>query len=953
VTLPLIERDESLALLAGLLARARGEGKLIVVEGPAGVGKTRLLHELKLLGGSSAGVDFLEARAAELERDYTLAVVLRLLEQRIAQASLDEEEALFRGQAGLARPVFGYGRPEEGPAINDEFVLVHSLYWLLVNLADAAPLALIIDDVQWADEQSMRFLLYLAQRIHDLPIAIVVAVRTGDVAADGETLSRLLLEADETVGLRELSREGTKEFLSAALEGRRGVHGIDDLAESVWAATRGNPFLLREVTSGIGGTSEATGPVVVPDGAPDSVARSVMLRIHALGPRAVALARAVSVLTTPTDIAAAAHVAALAAADAVFAGERLTSAHILSQDDGLAFHHPLIRSAVYARMGADERLTAHRRAAEFLHERGAADEEVALHLLRTPPFPGPWATQTLRAASRNAGRKGAPATAAGFLRRALEQSDLTTRDRAEILIELGVMEAAAGETESLAHLERALELLDEPGPRARGMYALGQTLFRYGRPAEALTVFRRGADDFADSDREIALRFEAGYLASAAYLVGRPRDAVERLDRLAENLSSPEALTPAERLILLHVSVYRSMSQPVAADHAALALRALGDGLLLWRETSDGMTLSHTVLGLTWAGSPAAAVEVADRVLEDARRRGDSLIFAEMSLARALAMYAQGFVREAMADAQSAVIGMSRGWSSTVPAPHGIQIYCHLDRGELTEALDVLRTAEQGLRDEQSSTLNVWFYMARGRVRMHQGQYDDAFGDFLHVGELLEGNGYTNPGYMLLPWRSQAAMAAHRIQRPQVAVDLVETDIREAERFRLPSTLGAALRTRALISSPPDLDLLRRAVEVLDVDGTSRLELAETLLELGSAQRRARDRIRCRDTLRRASDLAHRCGALVLERRAHDELLAAGARPRRAVIQGPDSLTPSEHRIATLMGDGFTSRQIAEDLYLSISTVEWHRRNIYRKLDVSSRESLRAAMSGRPLQVEG
>lgn len=181
---------------------------------------------------------------------------------------------------------------------------------------------------------------------------------------------------------------------------------------------------------------------------------------------------------------------------------------------------------------------------------------------------------------------------------------------------------------------------------------------------------------------------------------------------------------------------------------------------------------------------------------------------------------------------------------------------------------------------------------------------------------------------------------------------MVARDVAEAERFKLPTTLGAALRTQALLQESPDVDLLRRSADVLQADDASKLELAETLLELGAAERRAGGRVVARETLRRAQDIAHRQGAVALEKLIHQELLAAGARPRRAVIHGPSSLTPSEHRIAVLMTEGLTSRQIAEKLYLTMSTVEWHRRNIYRKLDVASRDELRAGMSGQPLAFE-
>ncbi len=323
-----------------------------------------------------------------------------------------------------------------------------------------------------------------------------------------------------------------------------------------------------------------------------------------------------------------------------------------------------------------------------------------------------------------------------YLRRALEFHQPDDIGNARLLIDLGIMEAAAGESNALTHLERALEMLDDPGERAMAMYALGQTLFRYGRSPEALTIFRRGADDFASYDRELSLRFEAGYLASSAYLLGGPpRESMPRVAAMTSGLAmdDPDSLSPAERLLVLHLAVFRAMSEPGSAQHADLALRVLGDGLQLWRETSDGMALSHTVLALTWSGSPREAVAVADKVLTDARVRGDSLIFAEISLARGLAMYARGRVDEAMADAQAAIIGMSRGWNSTVPAPQGLLAYCHLDRGEIDEAAEVLKVAERGLRDEQTRTLNVWFYMGRGRLRAAQNDEQGGMGR-LHPG---------------------------------------------------------------------------------------------------------------------------------------------------------------------------------------------------------------------------
>lgn len=117
------------------------------------------------------------------------------------------------------------------------------------------------------------------------------------------------------------------------------------------------------------------------------------------------------------------------------------------------------------------------------------------------------------------------------------------------------------------------------------------------------------------------------------------------------------------------------------------------------------------------------------------------------------------------------------------------------------------------------------------------------------------------------------------------------------------------------------------------------------LTDLGRLHRRAGRRVACREPLRRALDLAHRCGALALECFAHDELLASGARPRSAVLSGFEALTPSERRIAELAANGLTNREIAETLFLTRNTVQWHLRHICRKLGADSRAALSAQLA--------
>jgi DNA-binding CsgD family transcriptional regulator len=171
---------------------------------------------------------------------------------------------------------------------------------------------------------------------------------------------------------------------------------------------------------------------------------------------------------------------------------------------------------------------------------------------------------------------------------------------------------------------------------------------------------------------------------------------------------------------------------------------------------------------------------------------------------------------------------------------------------------------------------------------------------------------------------------------------MAEQELADARRFAVPEAEGASLRTLGLVSGGPHgIQTLRQSVAVLE-HAEGRLEHARSLLELGAALRRAGIRTEARDVLRTALDETARVEASGLADRAHSELLAAGARPRRdrRLLSGRESLTASEDRIAALAAEGLTNREIAQRQFVTIKAVEWHLRNVYRKLDISSRDEL-------------
>jgi DNA-binding CsgD family transcriptional regulator len=202
--------------------------------------------------------------------------------------------------------------------------------------------------------------------------------------------------------------------------------------------------------------------------------------------------------------------------------------------------------------------------------------------------------------------------------------------------------------------------------------------------------------------------------------------------------------------------------------------------------------------------------------------------------------------------------------------------------------------------------------------------------------------GVCGPGR--LSWRETSALLRNQLGEHDRAVEIANAALSAARSFGAARALGIALRTDALVAALDRVDELREAVEILE-KSEARLEHARTLVELGAALRRTGYRADARDPLRTGLDLADQCGARPLASRAIQELTATGARPRRRRAAGRDALTPSERRVATMAASGFTNREIAQSLYISLKTVEMHLSRVYRKLDISSRGQITDALA--------
>lgn len=931
-----LERERELATIAAALDEAeRGRGQALLLEGPAGIGKSLLVDEAT--DRARHTFQILSGRGGELERGHPFGVVLQAFDAM-------QDMSFVRGRARLAKPLLAPAQETGLTAASDEADLLEGLHWCVVNLCNDGPVAVVIDDLHWADELSARFVAALSGRIAQLPVVLVVAYRPTEMGDHLGVLRRLRRQASvPPLQPSPLSRKAVAQILRAS---ETPLPIDDDVAKAAWESTRGNAFLVHELASSIRDLPNlgALDVDTVRGIAPDAVGRRVTLRLEAIGPHGVQLARACAVLGSGAPMDVACTLANLDSRAGEEAAAQLVAKDLLVAPTTTTFAHPIIRAAVVDQLPTAERLRLHAAAAGLLVEQGAPAEETARHVLAAGPVTEPWALPTLSRAGRRAIQIGSPTTAIRYLRRALE---LTTQEtaRGELLLDLGLAEAAAGEPTSLARFEAALTILDDPRARAKALAALGQTLYRYGRFADAADAFGRGEDLFRESDPDLARYFQGAFLCTGIHLPDVVVDVTARLERERVDLPAPRV----EPTIAAAHALYRAIAVAPVSDAVALVHAALRDGALVRDGLGDDIAVHLATIALLWSGALRAAKSTADAGLADGRRRGAALALAEAASTRAQVMYALGDIEEAMRDAQTAIDGIAMGWRAMGPVAPGTLSLCHIERGELDEAEAILLGTSPDLSKQQSAAPNAWVCWAW--CRLHLARFDGAkaLSAALEAGELLTSHGIRST---MVPWRTLAATAATMIGDKDQAQELVDEELAVSTRFGLPIQVGQALRAQAAMQDrATSIDTLERAVDMLE--GTDAwLELARALCDLGSAMRRAQRRSACREHLERAAEIAARCGATALERHALAEL-GSSAMHRQETIHGRcDALTPTELRIAEHASDGWTNKQIAERLGLTRATVTWHLRHIYAKLDVTSRDMLQERLDTYPHTAE-
>jgi DNA-binding CsgD family transcriptional regulator/tetratricopeptide (TPR) repeat protein len=929
----LLERESELGAIQELIGATGGGGRLLVIEGPPGIGKTALLSAAKGLG-RAAGLRVLGARGSELERSFSYGVVRQVFEPLLASERAEERAGLLAGAAALAASVFDPAQVAGDPAGDSPLATLHGLYWLTANLADRQPLLLAIDDLQWSDLASLRWLAYLLPRMEGLALLVLVGVRPAQPGEEEALVSQIVSDP-----LAAIIRPGALSVQATArlLPERTSADDEDAFAAACHHATGGNPLLLHELVHAV--AAEGLAPISVNASRVAAVAaragsRAVSLRLAGLPQEATSLAQAVAVLGDDADPVFAATLAGLDERTAAEAAGALASVEVLRASAPLGFVHPLIAAAVSEMTAPAERARAHAEAARLLLDAGVEPERVAAHLLRTPPSGDSEVVVTLRGAARRARSRGASESAVAYLRRALAEPPSEV-ERAELLAELGSVEAHVDGEAAIEHLRSARDLTGDPIRRAQIALLLGRQLF-FLHDNEAETTYIAALEELAGRDAELERLLEAGLIHTGLFVPSRHDSARLRLERIRGRIAGQ---TVGEKLLLSLLAFYDALSGASAADVIPIARLALADGELVRADVSSAAVPLCQVLGM--ADSDEALIVFED-VLAEGHRRGSPLTYAAAKVFRAQVLLWRGDLAEAEAESREA-LAVADSWGATARfAGHATAFLADslMEQGRLEDAATALERAES----LPASARMLYLRDSSARLRILRGDLAGGAAELVDACRQFDSVDSRNPA--LIAWRSPAAVALLRLDERDEARRLAGEELALARAWGAPRALGAALRAVGLVQGgKPGLAQLGEAVEVLS-GSPAKLEHAKARTELGAALRRAGQRVQAREHLRRAVELATICGAAALAARAETELLATGARPRRIALSGVASLTPSERRVAEMAAQGPTNREIAQALFVTQRTVEVHLTSIFRKLDITSRSELVVALDG-------
>jgi DNA-binding CsgD family transcriptional regulator len=900
----LLGRQREREALDRLLRATRGgRGGALVVHGEAGVGKTALLDD-----AVEAASEFRVARTGGVEGEMELALAAL---QTMCAPFLELMERLPQPQRHALAVAFGL---DGGPAPNP-FLVSLAVLGLLSEAAEERALLCIVDDAQWLDDASARALAFVARRLLAERIALVFAAREpGDLLAG---LPELRVEP--------LGRRDARALLERVLPAR-----VDErVLQRIVAETHGNPLALLELPRGLTPAQLAGGfglPPAVPLSA--SIEESFTRRLAGLpgDARRLLLVAAADPVGDPTLVWRAAERLGIPGS----AADALESHDLLTLGPQVVFRHPLVRSAVYRRAGVRERREVHGALAEATDPETHPDRR-AWHRAQAASAPDEEVAAELESSAARAQARGGFAAAAAFLERSSVLTIDPARRAARAL-------AAAQATQQAGALDDALMLLTsaEAGPldefgRAQADVLRARISFAADRGSEAPALLLTAARRLEPLDVGLARETYLDAL-TAAIFAGRLAGPADAGHIAAAARAAPPAAEPPRAADLLLDGLALLISDGPAAASAPLgkALATFHRDKIGTEEDLRWLWVAGRAAGFIWDYDGWDALT--GKQVRAAREAG-ALAHLPLAFSTRVGVHLfAGETRAAAALIEASDTLADATYGRVVP-PYGALALAAF-RGREDEVTRLVRVGTEDFvaRGEgMGLTVSQWVTAA---LYNGLGRYDDAFAAAVEA--------VTDPREL---WFStfatveliEAAGRSGHVERAAEALEVLSESTRASG---TPWALGVEARSRALLADGDAAETLYREAIARLEPTRLRLDLARTRLLYGEWLRRQRRRIDAREELRAAHDLFCDFGMDAFAERARVELRATGEHARRRTVDTLDQLTPQELQISRLAAEGHTNREIAAQLFISPSTVEYHLRKAFRKLDVTSRTQL-------------
>ncbi len=903
----LLGRQRERAVLAGLLDGARaGEGGVLVVHGEPGVGKTALLEWMVEEGRQ---LRVLRADGVEGEMELPFAAL-----QQLCSPILDRSEGLPDPQREALNVAFGLSA---GPAPNPFLVGLAAL-GLLSEASEQRPLLCVVDDSQWLDRASARALAFVARRLLAENIAFAFTAReVGDALAG---LPELRVEP--------LGHRDARTLLESVLPARLD----EDVLDRIVLETHGNPLALLELPRGLT-PIELAGGFGLPAAAPlsASIEESFTRRLARLpdDARRLLLIAAADPTGDPAVVWRAARELEIPESIA----ETVEAEDLLELGVRMVFRHPLVRSAIYRAAEPGERRAVHRALADATDPRIDPDRR-AWHRAQAASMPDEDLAEELERSAGRAQARGGLAAVAAFLERAAALTPEPAQ-RAQRLLAAAAAKRDAGALEAALGLLGGVEdgLLDELG-RARADLLRGQIALEQRRGGDAGRLFLSAARRLEPLDperaRETYLEALAGAMSNDVEVVGGAQAVAEAARAAPTGTAPPRTMDVLLDAFAIRLTEGYTAAAPMLARSLELLLAMDDSSEDVSRQLSVSTSRNGNILALElW--DDEALHRLAERQVQVARDAGAlvHLQFALSFLARSH-MLAGDLTAATLTIDESRSIAEATGNPALVNAPMILAAW----RGHEPEASQLIQATSEEAAARRWTSHNYARSVLYNGLGRHDAARDPAWEAFRP-----DPVGY---GSLLVPELAEAASRTADRALLESAVDWLSerTSVITSE-----WASGIEARVRALLSEGEAAEGWYRE-SITHLAGTRvRFELARTHLLFGEWLRRERRRLDAREHLRTALEMFSGMGTEAFAGRAERELLATGERARKRTVETLDQLTPQEEQIARLAANGTTNREIAARLFITQSTVEYHLRKAFRKLDVKSRTQLARRIS--------